>query len=105
MINLTKDNFDQEVKSSEIPVVVDFWAEWCAPCKMLMPILEELEKEISGKVKIAKVNIDEAKELAEQFQVMSIPTLIFFKGGEVVDQNVGALPKEALLSKIQEKLL
>jgi thioredoxin 1 len=89
-------NFQSDVLQASEPVVVDFWAEWCGPCKMIGPSLEEISKELAGKVKIAKLNIDENPELAAQFGVRSIPTLMMFKGGEVADMKVGALPKTAL---------
>ncbi len=91
-----KNNFQTDVLQSSEPVVVDFWAEWCGPCKMIGPSLEEISTELGGKVKIAKLNIDENPELAAQFGVRSIPTLMIFKGGEVADMKVGALPKTAL---------
>lgn len=89
-------NFQSEVLESAEPVVVDFWAEWCGPCKMIAPSLEEISSELAGKVKVAKLNIDENPELAAQFGVRSIPTLAIFKGGEVADIKVGAAPKTAL---------
>ena len=91
-----KNNFKSDVLDADGPVVVDFWAEWCGPCKMIGPSLEEISKEMAGKVKITKLNIDENPELAAQFGVRSIPTLMIFKGGEVADIKVGALPKTAL---------
>ena len=91
-----KNNFQADVLQSSEPVVVDFWAEWCGPCKMIAPSLEEIATELNGKVKIAKLNIDENPELAAQFGVRSIPTLMIFKGGEVADMKVGAAPKTAL---------
>ncbi len=90
------NNFQSEVLESAEPVVVDFWAEWCGPCKMIAPSLEEIAIEMEGKVKVAKLNIDENPELAAQFGVRSIPTLAIFKGGEVADITVGATPKTAL---------
>lgn len=98
MATVTTDtnNFQSEVLQSAEPVVVDFWAEWCGPCKMIAPALEEISSEVQGKVKIAKVNIDENPELAAQYGVRSIPTLLLFKNGEVADIKVGAAPKTAL---------
>ena len=90
------NNFKADVLDASGPVVVDFWAEWCGPCKMIGPSLEEISKEMEGKVKITKLNIDENPELAAKFGVRSIPTLMIFKDGEVADIKVGALPKTAL---------
>ncbi|ANP90556.1 thioredoxin [Rhizobium beringeri] len=90
------NNFQSEVLESAEPVVVDFWAEWCGPCKMIAPSLEEIAVEMEGKVKVAKLNIDENPELAAQFGVLSIPTLAIFKGGEVADISVGVKSKTAL---------
>ena len=93
-------NFQKEVLNSAEPVVVDFWAEWCGPCKRIAPSLEEIATELAGKVKVVKLNIDENPELAAQYGVRSIPTLAMFKGGEVADIKVGAAPKTALSSWI-----
>lgn len=95
-VTIDKNNFQSDVLQASEPVVVDFWAEWCGPCKMIAPALEEIATELSGKVKVAKVNIDENPELAAQYGVRSIPTLMLFKDGEVADMKVGAAPKTAL---------
>lgn len=99
-VKVDNANFQTEVLDSAEPVVVDFWAEWCGPCKMIAPSLEEIAKEMAGKVKVAKINIDENPELAAKFGVRSIPTLAVFKGGEMADIKVGAAPKTALSSWI-----
>lgn len=102
IVTITKDNFDQEVVKSAKPVLLDFWAEWCGPCKMIAPILDELAAEYDGKVKIAKVNIDDHQELAVQFRINSIPTLLFFKNGQVVDQVVGLRSKKDFKAKLDQ---
>lgn len=104
LIHLTDKNFEAEVLQSPSPVLVDFWAEWCGPCKMISPVIDELSREFSGKIKIAKLNVDEAQELAAQYNVMSIPTLMFFKGGKVVDHIVGAASKDHLVRAINKNL-
>ena len=96
VLHVTKENFETEVLQSEKPVLVDFWASWCGPCKMVAPVLEEIAGEVTD-VKIAKINVDEQPELSQKFQVMSIPTLILFKEGKVVNTTVGAQPKEDLV--------
>ena len=99
-VKVDNSNFQAEVLDSAEPVVVDFWAEWCGPCKMIAPSLEEISVGLAGKVKVVKVNIDENPEIAAKFGVRSIPTLAIFKGGEVADIKVGAAPKTALSSWI-----
>ncbi len=104
LVHLTEENFDSEAMQSEIPVIVDFWATWCPPCKILAPVFEELAGEYEGKVKFAKLNTDEARNVAQKYSIMSIPTLIVFKGGKEIERMVGALPKEALKEKIDALL-
>jgi len=99
-LHLDEKNFEAEVVKSHLPVLVDFWAEWCGPCKMIGPIIDQLSVELQDKMKIAKVNVDESPQLAGQFNVMSIPTLLIFKEGKPVDQIVGAMPKDKLLAKL-----
>ena len=98
--NLTDNTFDEEVKSSEEPILVDFWAEWCGPCKMLAPTLEEIGKDYGGRLKIAKLNVDDAPDTARRFEVMSIPTLILFKDGEPSLRIVGAKGKGQLVQEL-----
>jgi thioredoxin 1 len=98
--NLSDATFDEEVKSSEQPVLVDFWAEWCGPCKMIGPSLEEISKDYAGRLKVVKLNVDDAPETARRFEVMSIPTLILFKDGEPSLRIIGAKGKGQLIQEI-----
>lgn len=100
-INVTEQNFNEEVLQCELPVLVDFWAPWCGPCRMLAPMVEQVAEEQAGKVKVVKVNIDEEPALAEQFNISTIPTLMVFKGGEPAATAVGARPKSAILAMLQ----
>lgn len=97
-IKITVDNFEEEVLGSQIPVLVDFWATWCGPCRMLGPVVAEIAEELEGKVKVGKVNVDEEGELAARFGISSIPTVMVFKNGEVTNTSVGFCPKEELLA-------
>lgn len=99
-ITITDNNFEAEVLNSSLPVLVDFWASWCGPCRMLGPVIEEVAREQEGKVKVGKVNVDENPELASRFGIRSIPTLILFKNGTPVDQAMGYMPKEKVLAFI-----
>lgn len=100
-IKLTKDNFEEEALRSDKPVLIDFWAPWCGPCRMIAPIIEEIADEYSGSVKVCKVNVDEEPELAESFQVGSIPMLAVMKDGKIVDSAVGYMPKQQVLNLIK----
>jgi len=102
-IELNKENFSETVGSSK-PILVDYWAEWCGPCKMVAPILEEVAADYSDKLSVGKVDVDENQELAAQLNIMSIPTLVLFKDGEVIDQAIGALSKAQLLSFLEQHI-
>jgi thioredoxin 1 len=103
-IQITDSNFVQEVEQSDIPVLLDFWAVWCGPCKMIAPIVEELAVEFEGKAKIGKVDVDNNPGIASKFGIRSIPTLLIFKGGKKVDEIVGAVPKPMIVSKLKAQL-
>lgn len=101
VIKLTSENFEEEVMKSELPVVVDFWAEWCGPCRMQSPIVDDLAETMQGKLKVCKVNVDEEGDLAVKYNIMSIPTLLFFNKGNVVDTAVGLHSKQEILDLIR----
>lgn len=103
-LTLTDATFDEQVKLATTPVLVDFWAEWCGPCKMIEPILEEIATEKAGVLQVARLNVDDNVRTAQRFEVMSIPTLILFKDGEALARIVGARPKSALLARIEPHL-
>ena len=101
VITLTKDNFQAEVLSSNVPVLVDFWASWCGPCRMVSPIVDEVAEESDGSYKVGKVNVDEQPELAAQYGAMSIPTLLVIENGKTKTSSVGARPKDAILAMLR----
>ena len=103
VITISKDNFDSEVLRSDKPVLIDFWAAWCGPCRMIAPIVEQIAEEVSG-IQVGKIDVDDQPELARQFGVMSIPTLILFQNGKVVKQMTGVQPKPAIMDAIQSAL-
>ena len=102
LIEFTDDNFDTEVLKSNLPVLVDFWAEWCGPCKMIAPIVEEIADDYAGKVKVGKVNVDFNNQVAMQYGIRGIPALLVFKGGSVANQIVGAVPKNNITQNLDE---
>ena len=104
VLTLTKNNFESEVASSELPVLIDFWATWCGPCRAVAPIVEQLATDYEGRAKIGKIDVDSEGELARKFGISSIPTIMVFKGGEVVEQVLGARPKKQLASLLDKHL-
>jgi thioredoxin len=100
-LKITKNNFEQEVLKSKEPVLLDFWASWCGPCRMVSPTVEEISEEVQGKVKVGKINVDEESELASQFRVMSIPTLVVMKDGKVSSTAIGVRPKKDILKMLE----
>jgi thioredoxin 1 len=101
-VTVTKSNFDTEVIKSPLPVIADFWAEWCGPCKMIAPILKDLAKDYKDKIKIAKIDVDAEGDLAQKYNIVSIPTIMIFNKGQIVHQQVGAVPRQALEKMIKE---
>lgn len=104
VVTLSEDNFEQEVLKSDTPVLVDFWAQWCGPCRMVAPVLDQIANEMDGKVRVAKLDVDSNQKIAYQFQVSSIPTFILFKDGQMADRMMGAMPKSAFESFINRNL-
>ena len=104
LLQVTDENFEEEILKSDIPAMVDFWAEWCGPCKMVGPIVEELAKEYEGKIKIRKMNVDENRQTPAKYGIRAIPTLIFFKDGNVAQTVVGAQPKSAIEEELKKLL-
>lgn len=100
-VKITRENFEEEVLKSDKPVLLDFWAEWCGPCRMVGPVVEEISNEVAGTAKVGKINVDEEMELAQAFNVMSIPTLVVVKDGKVANSTVGFQSKEALMSLLK----
>jgi thioredoxin 1 len=104
VIEINDDNFENEVLKCNLPVIVDFWAPWCGPCRMIAPITEKLAKEYEGRIKLCKLNVDDNPRTASKYQVMSIPHILFFKGGEIVDESTGAVPESVIRSKAESVL-
>ena len=104
VVQLTQDTYEQEVMKAEGTVLVDFYADWCGPCKMMSPVIDKLAEEYEGKIKVGKVNVDECGDLAQKYGIMSIPNMIFFKNGQPVDRVVGAIPKPAMKDKFEKNI-
>jgi thioredoxin 1 len=104
LLQVTDDNFDAEIVNSDLPVMVDFWAEWCGPCRMVAPVVEELAKEYEGKIKVAKMDVDKNRQTPAKFGIRNIPTLILFKGGEVANTIIGAQPKSSIEAELKKLL-
>ena len=104
MVTLSDDNFDQEVLNSPIPVLVDFWAAWCGPCRMVAPILDKIAEEFKGQMKFAKLNVDENQKIPQKYGIRSIPTMIIFKNGQIREQMIGALPENKIKDKVKASL-
>lgn len=104
-LDINEQNFEEEVLASDGVVLVDFWAPWCGPCKMMGPVLEEVAKEFEGKIKVRKVNVDDNPNIAGKYEILSIPALKFFKNGEVIDEMIGLQPKEVLTDKIKKIII
>lgn len=100
VITITSKNFEEEVSKSDVPVLLDFWASWCGPCKMVSPIVDDVAKEVEGRAKVGKINVDEEQELASAFNIMSIPTLVVIQNGKLVKQSVGVRSKEEILEML-----
>jgi thioredoxin 1 len=104
IVNVTGETFERDVLGSDVPVLVDFWAAWCGPCRMVAPLVEELADELDGRLRVAKVDVDDNQAIAARYQIASIPTFLLFKDGQVADRMLGAMPKAALASFIQRNL-
>ena len=104
LMEFNEQNFENEVKKSDVPVMIDFWVAWCGPCRMIAPFVEEASKTYDGKLKVGKIDVDNNQRIASEYAIMSIPAVLFFKNGEVVDQIVGAVPKKTLFDRIDKVL-